>query len=302
MLPFEQRRLTNEAQMSHVFVSYIKENEKQVKALANELTKHGVEVWLDKEIEVAARWKDAIRVAIRKGDFFIACFSKEFESRSRTYMNEELLIAIEELRQRPSNRSWFIPVLLSECHVPARNIGGGETLADIQWVELFSDWSAGIKRILEVIQPTPVEVQQYIACLRSKDFVIRLKAAGELGDIGDSRAVPALIDALNDPDMHVRAEVAGALARLRDARAIPALILALVDKEYYKVASQATCALMNIGKPAVQELRKALNSENRAIQKAAATMLEELKIVGDASTREAINTVEEDAGDNEGGG
>ena len=68
-------------------------------------------------------------------------------------MNEELTLAIEELRQRPSDRAWFIPVLLSECEVPARGIGAGETLADIQWVELYRDWEPGIIRIAAAIDP-----------------------------------------------------------------------------------------------------------------------------------------------------
>jgi hypothetical protein len=66
-------------------------------------------------------------------------------------MNEELTLAIEELRQYPTNRAWFIPVKLSNCEIPDRNIGAGETLRDIQWVELYEDWEKGIKNILKVV-------------------------------------------------------------------------------------------------------------------------------------------------------
>ena len=61
-------------------------------------------------------------------------------------MNEELTLAIEELRQFASDREWFIPVLLSECDIPARSIGGGETLLDINWVPLYENWDAGIQK------------------------------------------------------------------------------------------------------------------------------------------------------------
>ena len=74
-------------------------------------------------------------------------------------MNEELTIAIEELRQRPTDRVWFIPVKLNRCKIPNRNIGGGETLNDRQHVKLYKDWDGGIQRIIEVIQsesPEPV--------------------------------------------------------------------------------------------------------------------------------------------------
>lgn len=68
-------------------------------------------------------------------------------------MNEELILAIEELRQRPTDRAWFLPVLISACEVPDRAIGAGETLQDIQQVRLYEDWAAGLERIVSVIQP-----------------------------------------------------------------------------------------------------------------------------------------------------
>ncbi|MCP4103924.1 MAG: toll/interleukin-1 receptor domain-containing protein [Desulfobacteraceae bacterium] len=140
--------------MPNVFISYTCENIKEVTRLSDDLKAYNINVWLDREQLIpGCRWKDAIRKAISKGDFFIACFSAEYKIRPRTYMNEELTLAIEELRLRPTDRTWFIPVLLSECDIPDRNIGGGETLCSIQWVELYKNWYDGIRRILLVIQP-----------------------------------------------------------------------------------------------------------------------------------------------------
>ena len=139
--------------MEHVFISYMHENIDDIDRLYQGLTSHGIKVWLDRnDIAPGARWKDAIRKAIREGTFFIACFSKEYNRRNETYMNEELTIAIEELRQRPTDRVWFIPVKLNRCKIPDRNIGGGETLNDLQHVKLYKDWDTGIQRIIEVIQ------------------------------------------------------------------------------------------------------------------------------------------------------
>lgn len=153
----------NNQQPKHVFISYVRENQDQADRLCQELEHHGVKVWLDrKSIKPGARWKDAIRGAIRHGDFFIACFSKEYASRQKNFMNEELTLAIEELRKYATDREWFIPVLLSECDVPDRSIGAGETLRDINWVPLYENWDAGIHRILSVIKPTPVNVQNLI--------------------------------------------------------------------------------------------------------------------------------------------
>ena len=147
--------------MQHVFMSYIRENEEIVDKLCDALESHGIKVWLDRnDIDPGSRWKQAIREAIREGTFFIACFSKEYNKRSKTdktYMNEELTIAVEELRQRDTNQSWFIPVQLNKCKIPDRNIGGGETLNDIQHVKLYKDWDAGLQSIVQVIQPESPE-------------------------------------------------------------------------------------------------------------------------------------------------
>ena len=147
--------------MANVFISYVRENSAVVERLAHALRVHGVKVWLDKnQIKPGYRWADAIRDAISEGDFFIACFSVEYFSRPRTYMNEELTLAIEELRRRPTDRAWFIPVLLSKCDIPNRSIGAGETLRSIQWEPLYENWDQGIKRIVSVIQPASQEAPE----------------------------------------------------------------------------------------------------------------------------------------------
>ena len=54
----------------HVFISYVRENQKEVDKLCEELSIHGVKVWLDRnDIKHGSRWKDAIREAIQKGVF-----------------------------------------------------------------------------------------------------------------------------------------------------------------------------------------------------------------------------------------
>jgi len=142
--------------MPNVFISYVRENSALVDKFAGELRRYGVTVWLDREQLIPGmRWQQAIRKAIRGGDFFIACFSAESAARSRTYQNEELVLAIEELRLRPTDRIWFIPVLLSEGTIPDRDIGGGETLNSIQWAALYENWDEGIRRVLSAIGISP---------------------------------------------------------------------------------------------------------------------------------------------------
>ncbi len=138
--------------MSHVFISYVRDDSEVVDRLVGELKRAGIEVWLDREkIRPGIRWQNAIEEAIEDGAFFIACFSEAYSERDRTHMNEELTIAIEELRLRPSDRAWFIPVVLNKSTVPKRRIGGGEKLTDLQWVDLQTDWNEGISKIVSVI-------------------------------------------------------------------------------------------------------------------------------------------------------
>ncbi len=140
--------------MSYIFISYVKEDAVQVDRLIGELRSAGMTVWIDREdLLPGQRWREAIRQAICNGMFFMACFSANYSGRGSTYMNEELTLAVEQLRKMPSNRAWFIPVLLSDCSVPEREIGGGERLSDIQWVSLFNDWRSGVAKILRVVGP-----------------------------------------------------------------------------------------------------------------------------------------------------
>ena len=149
-----QQSSMNSAANLHVFISYVREDRRAVDKLCAELERNGIAVWLDREeIRPGERWEIAIRRAIEGGAFFIACFSKAYDDRGKSYMNVELTIAIDQLRLRPSNRAWFIPVLFQGGTVPDRPIGGGETLRDIQWVDLAEDWDNGVRRILSVLLP-----------------------------------------------------------------------------------------------------------------------------------------------------
>lgn len=66
-------------------------------------------------------------------------------------MREELIIAIDEVRQRPFDSGWFLPVLLSSCEVPELTIGAGRTLRDLQFLRLYSDREGGVDMLLRAI-------------------------------------------------------------------------------------------------------------------------------------------------------
>lgn len=249
----------------HVFISYVRENQTEIDRLCAELKKHGVKVWLDRnDIKPGVRWKQAIRGAISQGNFFIACFSKEYTSKEKTYMNEELVLAIEELRKFSTSRIWFIPILLSECDIPARSIGAGETLLDIQWVPLYDDWQNGIKRILEIIKPMPEDVQNLLYAMRSKNKDVRLRAIKALGNEGNASAVPTLINELKTKDHEIYYCAVEAIGKIGDKSAIPALIRELRNKDS-KVRNRVADALGQIGPAAWSRLLDELKEKTPGI-------------------------------------
>lgn len=140
--------LTNKA-----FISYVHEDSDAVDRLCDELHQLGIDTWRDrKDLDPGVRWKDEIRAAIQDGAAFIACFSPSYHARSKTYMQEELLIAVEELRQRPRHRAWFFPIVLDDAEVPPIPIGAGETLQDLQSVSLVDGGLDAIKRLAQTVR------------------------------------------------------------------------------------------------------------------------------------------------------
>ena len=279
---------------NHVFISYVHENDKEVQKLCEELTRCGVKVWLDRnDIEIGVDWQQAIRRAIHDGAFFIACFSKEYEARRDkiqeeriTYMNEELTLAIDILRQRFLDQAWFIPVILNDCSVPDFDIGRGKTLQSLQYVELYKDWNVGVKRIVDVINPISPELQRLIEALQSEDVAVRRITSEALLKISDmdSRILPVLIEAMKDEDKHIHDNITMVLYKIGKS-AIPAFMQALNDKDKV-ICRLVTLALDKIGdSSAVPALIQALSINDSLVRKYA---IGALVNIGDSSAIPAL--------------
>ncbi|MDD5746077.1 MAG: HEAT repeat domain-containing protein [Candidatus Omnitrophica bacterium] len=83
-------------------------------------------------------------------------------------------------------------------------------------------------------------VPALIEALRDEYFFVRAATSWALGEIRDKRAVSPLIGMLCDKDYHVRAAAAEALGKIKDTQAVPVLIEALRDKDYHVRAAAAT--------------------------------------------------------------
>lgn len=138
----------------HVFISYVREDSRQVDRLQRVLEAAGVPVWRDTaDLWPGEDWRAEIRHAITSNALvFLACFSQASLGRDKSYQNEELTLAIEQLRLRRPDEPWLVPVRLDECDVPDRDIGGGRTLASIQRADLYGEnFDEGAGRLVRTV-------------------------------------------------------------------------------------------------------------------------------------------------------
>ncbi|UCC79719.1 MAG: HEAT repeat domain-containing protein [Candidatus Zixiibacteriota bacterium] len=93
------------------------------------------------------------------------------------------------------------------------------------------------------------------------DFRIRSGVLTALGKIGNIRGVEPSLKGLKDDDYLVRTSAAVSLSMLADSSTVDPLLKALSD-DYYGVRFKAAEALWNIGRPAVKQVKEALESHS----------------------------------------
>ena len=116
-------------------------------------------------------------------------------------------------------------------------------------------------------------VNPLLRLLRDPRKDVRSTAIDALGQIADSRAVPALCAFLEkEEDWKLRRAAAVALGEIADARAVESLAGALAD-EQPPVAVAAAGSLTSLGAPARPALQKALASREDQVKELACTAL-----------------------------
>lgn len=125
----------------HVFISYVQEDANQVDQLCGLLDAAQIPYWRDRnDLDPGVSWKQKIREAIQSDSLvFLACFSTQSLGREKSYMNEELTLAIDEYRLRPPDKTWIIPVRFDDINLPYWGLGAGRSLGDFQFVNLFGE-------------------------------------------------------------------------------------------------------------------------------------------------------------------
>ena len=86
----------------YVFISYARGDSELVDSLHRKLEAAGIAVWRDSaSLSPGEDWRIKVRQAIADAAVFLACFSSRGSGRGRSYQNEEFLLAVEQVRQRP---------------------------------------------------------------------------------------------------------------------------------------------------------------------------------------------------------
>ncbi len=104
-------------------------------------------------------------------------------------------------------------------------------------------------------------LEPLLKALKHDRLTVRQTTASALGRMGDKRAVPALIEAIDDPVLDARFDAIGALGQIGDERAVPRLIEALEDPAFAGSAGTIMGALSELGDlRAVEPLIRRLKS------------------------------------------
>ena len=138
----------------HVFISYVREDSAAVDQLQEALEAAGIRVWRDTaDLWPGEDWRAKIRSAITDDALvFLACFSSKSLARKTSYQNEELTLAIEQMRLRRPNEPWLVPVRFDDCEIPELNLGGGRSLSAIQRADVLpGSFDKGAERLTTAV-------------------------------------------------------------------------------------------------------------------------------------------------------
>lgn len=112
-----------------IFLSYVNDDwEARVKFLAKRLEQERFDVRVaNRRIQPACNWKEAIEREIKCSDVVVICFSQNYVNRDKTFLDDELSIALRLDK-------FVVPVRFDPCpiHHPS--------LRDHQWSDLFDGW------------------------------------------------------------------------------------------------------------------------------------------------------------------
>jgi hypothetical protein len=126
--------------MGHIFLSYSRRDKETAIRLAEKLEEKGYDVWIDLEdLPAGKRWRQKIVDAIQQADALVVVLSPNAVKSDG--MRRESVLAEEE------NKPIF-PVKIQPVTIP---IDMRWTLAELQWIDLYTDFDAGFRQLLDAL-------------------------------------------------------------------------------------------------------------------------------------------------------
>lgn len=194
---------------------------------------------------------------------FLVCVSNNSKAKTKSYMNEELNLAIEERRQMAPGQAWIIPVRFGDVQLPNWELSAGRKLSDINYINFFGDSKLAAaakltRKLCELMGPNTPDPHQIQPAVEdetaeehtihltqlTKDMLLNPQKQIELDDLV-SNEIKRLVHILNnsEPDEQYRQ------LETESKRAI----FATKRADYLTQASAPFCATLKVaacwGKP-----------------------------------------------------
>jgi hypothetical protein len=110
----------------YVFLCHAREDAESVRKINSYLRQHSILTWLDKQdLLPGDNWQRKIEEAIESSDFVLVFLSQKSIQKRGTYQRE-IKYAFDQMKERPSNEGYIIPILLEDCEPPRE-------FKDIHW-------------------------------------------------------------------------------------------------------------------------------------------------------------------------
>ena len=104
--------------ISHLFLSYAREDGKQVESLYDRLEAAGFRPWMDRRDLLPGQvWESRILQAVREATVFITCLSRHSINK-RGFLQKEIKTALDEWQKKLESDIYLIPLRLAECELP----------------------------------------------------------------------------------------------------------------------------------------------------------------------------------------
>lgn len=274
--------------MSHVYISYSREDSDFVDLIEGDLLERDHQAWRDtSSIEEGVQWEDAITTALDNAYALIVVLSEPS-------LHSEWIQ--QEIEQAHENETPIVVAQLDACEVPASLSDAPcinfARIRETEGLDQLRQYRQALNNLIHELDETRPQLL-HLRQLNDPHHEIREQAAHELGKIGDPTAARALIQILDDPDADVRFAVAEALGELRSEAAMKPLMRRL-DDEDPDVCAAAAVALGKIGlTDPIGVLIDKLDHQDRFVRAGAAQALGDLDAA--AAVSQLVNLMRNDS-------